>query len=583
MRKKGFFLEAFKMCIKWLCVVTILIICFSQQWGCGQEIAAQSSNLEANLTRQQKINRASLLEGANDQIRIDAAIELLLSEDKFGRQVLIEALKQNENLAAQAAVCKALAQSRSWLTVVRNKTDFIEPLFNILLTQPDTSAKLAAEAMVIFEYKQVVPRLEKIAADDTSDPPARLHAIYALKLRPEKPAIFALITLLGNKNRQVADAAAAALQDSLGIPAGTDPKVWEQITKELERKSPDEFVRDRLVRQEARVHQLEASIKRWQLLYISALDNLYRGTNDDTARAAFLQERLLSDEPDVQLWAIRRVSEWRMGNKPLPESFGPILLNLVSANDPAVRLETAKLFALTSYLAPAPALLKQLQVEKDEDVRTELFIALGEACNYASVSKSEVTVPEDVQKATRELAAQYLADNDPRKARRGAEVLGKLLMNNVGDKGEAQKYFSVLVDRYRREKDEPNNPLRAPLLDVMAGLCGQGAAYRVSAAEIFGPLFEQALSARENSVREAAVAGLIKIDGPRALGMLVARDMKDDPSPAIRANMMDLAGKIGGPNDVTWLVTKINSNGDSDTAWRAVLEIFISGRMDKPF
>ncbi|MDO8301898.1 MAG: hypothetical protein Q7T18_01525, partial [Sedimentisphaerales bacterium] len=514
------------MSIKWLFIIGIVWAGLFQERGYAQEAAAlapQAPGLEVSLTRQQKINRASLLEGANDQIRVDAATELLLSEDKLARQVLIEALKQNDNVAAQAAVCKAIAQSRSWQTVMRSKTDFIEPLFTLLSAQPDAPAKLAAEAMVIFEYKQVAPRLEKIAADDTADAASRLHAIYALKLRPEKNAFFALIALLDNKNKAVADAAALALQDSLGIPTGTEPKVWDQIAKELDRKSPDEFIRDRLVRQEARVHQLETSMKRWQMLYVSALDSLYKAVNDDAAKTAFLTERLTSDEPEVQLWAIRRVSEWRMGNKPLPQNFGPILLNLISANDATVRLETATLLALTSYLGPAPALLAQLQAEKDEDVKTALFVALGEACNYAYVYKSEVTVSPEIQQTTRGLAVMYLADSDAKKAQKGAEVFGKLLTHNSVDKGEVQKDFSLLIGRYEQAKDEPNSALRAPLLDVMAGLCGQGAAYRAQAAEMFEPIFTQAIADKENPVREAAVAGLVKIDGPKGLALLTAK------------------------------------------------------------
>ena len=574
--KEFFVAKVVKMSIKWFCVAIMMIMGLCPQWGCGQDapdVSQQAGNVEAGLTRQQKINRASLLEGANDQIRVDAAIELLLSEDKLARQVLIEALKQNDNVVAQAAVCKAIAQSRSWQAVVRGKNDFVEPLFAILLAQPDAPAKLSAEAMIIFEYKEIAPRLEKIASDDVADAPSRLHSIYALKLRPEKNAIFILIKLLDNKNKQIADAAALALQDSLGIPAGTDIKVWEQIAKELDRKSPDEFIRDRLVRQEARVHQLEMSIKRWQLLYISSLDTLYRSVDDDAAKTAFLTERLSSDEPELQLWAIRRVAEWRMGNKPLPQGFGTVLLNLVSANDPMVRLETAKLLALTSYLGPAPVLLKQIQAEKDEDVKTELFVALGEACNYAYVFKSEVTVSEDIQKATRELAVSYLADSDVKKSQKGAEVFGKLLVHKSVDKDAAQKYLALLAHRYEQTNGEPNSPLRSPLLDVMGGLCGQNAAYRAQAAENFEPIFVQVLADKTNAVREAAVAGLIKIDGPKALAMLSASGMANDPSVVIRTGLMDLAGKIGGPNDLVWLAT-INTNGDGEAAWRAVMEIF---------
>ena len=215
---------------------------------------------------------------------------------------------------------------------------------------------------------------------------------------------------------------------------------------------------------------------------------MYKGINDDAAKSAFLTERLSSDEPDVQLWAIRRVSEWRMGNKPLPPAFGPILLSFISANDSAVRLETAKLLAVTSYLGPAPEIMKQLQIEKDEEVKAELLTALGEACNYAYVFKSEITVSDEIQKAARELAVNYLSDSSSKKARRGAEVLGKLLTNSIGDANEAIENLLLIAKRYENLNADANSSLKAPLLDVMGGLCGQGAAYRAEASEIFEPL-----------------------------------------------------------------------------------------------
>jgi hypothetical protein len=107
----------------------------------------------------------------------------------------------------------------------------------------------------------------------------------------------------------------------------------------------------------------------------------------------------------------------------------------------------------------------------------------------------------------------------------------------------------------------------------MAGLCGQGAAYRAQAAELFNPIFLPAIADKENNIREAAVAGLIKIDGPKALAQLTAKNIANDPSATIRTNLMDLAGKIGGPNDLAWL-TKIKTNDDGEAAWRAAMEIF---------
>ena len=71
MRKKGVFVEAVKMSIKWLCVVAIFIICLCNQWGCAQESTAapaqtaNPANLEASLSRQQKMLLA-LPEGSGE-------------------------------------------------------------------------------------------------------------------------------------------------------------------------------------------------------------------------------------------------------------------------------------------------------------------------------------------------------------------------------------------------------------------------------------------------------------------------------------------------------------------------------------
>ena len=42
---------------------------------------------------------------------------------------------------------------------------------------------------------------------------------------------------------------------------------------------------------------------------------------------------------------------------------------------------------------------------------TELFVALAEACNYAYTFKSEITVSDEIQKASRELGIKYLMDS----------------------------------------------------------------------------------------------------------------------------------------------------------------------------
>ena len=73
--------------------VSIIAVLTALSWGqagcgAGQEIPRGGPNTEADLSGRLKIYRATLLQGPDEQIRIEAAIELLLAEDKPGFPVL---------------------------------------------------------------------------------------------------------------------------------------------------------------------------------------------------------------------------------------------------------------------------------------------------------------------------------------------------------------------------------------------------------------------------------------------------------------------------------------------------------------
>ncbi len=58
------------------------------------------------------INRDSLFNGSTEKIRIQTALVMLHSGDEPARQVLLEALDQEDNAGARLAVCRALSQIR---------------------------------------------------------------------------------------------------------------------------------------------------------------------------------------------------------------------------------------------------------------------------------------------------------------------------------------------------------------------------------------------------------------------------------------------------------------------------------------
>jgi len=553
-------------------LVILLLLAGCQQGATKVDNMASPAEVSPRVETdtQLKVNQEALLRGATEDVRLDAATVMLFSDSTRARQVLIDTLKQSENKQARMAVCRALTVSRETRRPVRNKNDFIEPLANVLKTEEGNPAKFAAEALLIFDYDEIANVLESMAKDEAMPVKARLNAIYAMKMQLDIRAITRIAELIEDKDKQVSDAAGDALR-SIGIPVSRDARRRAQILSELRSRGMERFQRDWLVRQESRVSDLEKERELWRKLYISSLDRIYEGLSDEGQRGKFLIEQLGNSEPTIRLWALGKVSQWRIGTQSkLPAELGPVLMKLISNDNRDVRLATAKLLSLTGELSSAERLAEQFKVEQDEEVKLELFVALGAACHYALVPTSGSQLSPELRKQTLEWAAGYLNDEDARKAHRGAEVIRKLLEPGGLSDDDAAKYMDMLVERYGRDK--ANGALRGDLLGTMARLCGQNV-YKPESAKRFAGPFEQALSDESDLVREAAVDGLICVDRPRALKLL-AKDFVNDRSQIVRDRVMELAGEVGGKDDLSWLWDKLGANSEGKTAWQAMLKIF---------
>jgi hypothetical protein len=226
-------------------------------------------------------------------------------------------------------------------------------------------------------------------------------------------------------------------------------------------------------------------------------------------------------------------------------------------------------------------LLGQIKVEQDSEVKHRLFVALGYACYYASQPASSVEVPEAVRKQTLELAVAFLGVPSAEYARSGADVIRMLLEQDGLEPEEVDKYLMALAQRYQQANSGGNPGLRAELLGAMAGLCGQRSVEKVRtrAAKLYGPVFEQALGDGVESVRRVAVDGLTNIDKSAALRRLRV-DFPKDSSAAIRGKLVDLAGEVGGADDLEWLSLKLGVAGEGEAAWQAALKIFRRSGMD---
>ncbi|MDH4238649.1 MAG: HEAT repeat domain-containing protein [Phycisphaerae bacterium] len=565
------------MSTKRLYLLILLLIVGCQKAGIsagGPALPANKTEVKAELSKQLKIYESTLLEGKIEQIRIDAATEMLFSEDPLAREILLSALRQSENSAARMAVCKVLIQARPEQKRIQKKGDFIQPLLEILPTKITSEAKLAAEGLLIFEYEQISEPLEKVVTSPKLPVNTRLNAIYALKLQPYKQAVIRLLKLVNDPEKQVAEAAEKAL-NSLGITVGLDAEI--RTVNILQSQNTDEFLRDRLIWLEGQMHKLKGELDLWEERYLSALDEVYSGRKDDVAKAEFLSKHLHNLEVTVRLWALDKVYQDRVSSTPnpqLPATLESILVNLISDPERNVRLKTAKLLALMVELNSAPRLLEQLTIEQYDEVRIELFVALGRACQYAFSANPGVKVLPEVRKQLLEWAEKYLVEQDPIKAQKGADVIKKVLEQGGLAPMEVDKYLGLLQARYKQEKGETDGMLRGELLTAMAGLCAQRSVCRAESSKLFESLFQQALNDETDLVRDAAVNGLIYIDKTKALNIL--RGFINDSNPIVRKKIIELASEVGSQEDLVWLSGKIGSSaeGESEPAWQAMLEIF---------
>jgi len=539
-------------------------------------LAAQEPPKTAELDPQLELTRDALLDkGSSDQMRVNAAAVMLLSDNLLAREILLDALKQTETDAVRKAVCKALIRAGTVQQTVSGVDDFIGPLLGVLAADNSATARLSAEATLIFDYDMISEPLDKLINDSSVPLNARLTAMYALELHPDVRAAITLLRLVDNPQKELAVKAEETLL-TLGISSGADAKARRQTIRDLVSGGQTAFLKKRLIRKEAQIRTARAELTVWQDRYLLALGEVYTAISDDAERAKFLAGYLSSPEAVVRLWALDKIRQDRVGTRPnpkLPAEVGPVLVNLVSDQDRNIRLKTAGVLSFMTEVDSAQQLLVQLEAEQDDQVKFELFSALGRACYIAFLPNSTMKIAPEIRKQTLEWSLKYLFGETAAKVQKGAEVIRMLLEQDGLTDAEANRYLDMLAKRYGDPKNDSDGALRGELLIAMSGLCAPQSVHRTQSRRLFTALFEAALTDKTDLVREAAVDGLINIDKADALRQL-RKEFVNDSSAIIRKKLIGLAAEVGGNEDLPWLAGKIGMNSESEPAWQAMLKIF---------
>ena len=532
--------------------------------------ASPTTPAETQLSEQLELNKNTLYNWPDEGNRVKTAKFLLYSLDPMARQILLEALEKRDHVAAYSAICKALSQTRANAESLPEKGDFLMSLIEAVKDADPEVSRLAADAMLIYEYQQVGGELETTVRDVSLDQAIRLNAMEALRMRPAKGAVITLVAMVDDPNPQIATTARSILR-SINIPVGADVVTRKRDILDLQNMSRDEFYRDWLVRLEGNLHQEAAQTALWRDLYLQSLDALYATISEDSVRSTFLTGHMQSPHSQRKLWALDKVYQWRLGpGTTPPDTIIPVLLGMVADGDRSVRLATAKQLSYSGHIESARSLLDQLKIEPDVEVKMEIFVALGAACKSALLREG---IPPGIKKETLVWAVEYLEAPDAARATKGADVIGKLMEQNGLAPEEAAGYLNMLKSRYEREV-AGDSTLRGDLLRAMAGLCVNRSDCKEEARRQFRQVFADALQDKNDRVREEAIEGLVHIDREGAFRRLRS-DFANDSSAKIRGRLISLAEELGGPEDVPWLIPKLGTNGDAEAAFKTLLTLIM--------
>lgn len=558
----------------YLVVLVLVMVC--HQVGLAQTTPPAQGNgapAKEELAAELSVFRKTLLTGD-----IEAADILLFHEDPSARKILLDALTQSENRPARMAVCRVLIKAKTGKREFKSVEDFIGPLLGAFDTDVAEEARLAAEATLIFDYEQIGEPLEKFVTEGDRPVKARVNALHALKQHKDKRATIKLIELLEDQDKRVSSEAAIAL-DLLGIVPGDTKEARLNTIKQIDEQATEVFLANRIDSLEQQKRTLEARLAAVRNSQITLLSRFYKSLTENAAKGKFLAEHLASPEAHVKLWALEEAFQWWKGTNPdFPrEQLEPMLIGSISDPHKEVRLKTAEVLASMVELSSARPLLTQLQAEQDQRVRTALFVALGWKC-YSAVSAGTAAKlsaeTKEIRTDTLEWARKFLFDTGSvERTQIGAQVIERLLKRDGLEDAEEKKYLDLLLSRYEQVKGDSGGTLREDLLGAMAGLCTQTSACRGEAIGRYKPLFEEALHDGSDSVRETAVEGLANVDRADALAILREGHI-NDPSLAIRLQIIAMAGAAKIEKDLQWLVDKIGVNSESEPAWQAMLGIF---------
>lgn len=473
----------------------------------------------------------------------EAATLLLTRSYPQARAAVKRFLSDNSNRPAQIAVAEAIAQTG------RTNKEFIKPLLGMLTGGEPSIRAPAANALAAYKDGGVLGELTRLASAAKTDQPTRLVVISAMGRILDKQAVAALVTLLGDSQEPIRNAASDALGRLTNIRAfGRDVGRWRQWWAENKNKRRGDWLAD-LAESLARANQqLERTGSELRRRLAAAMNDLHAAT-PPAQRDALLTGMLKDDVGEVRLVGIVLTRERLAGGAKLSEPLKLAVRARVTDPEAPVRKVAALLLANIPDPKSVEILSARLKVEQAPEVREAIYRGLG--------------LGRDV--AVWDLVVPGIGEQDRSVAAAAAAAMARLAEKNGIANARRTAAVKALTARYEASGGEESAALREALLGAMETLKDKR----------LGPLMTAALKDPAATVRLSAVKGLHAL-GEAGRGSEVAALMADADR-GVRLAAIAAIGDLGGLEHLDAVLARADAAGEDaavrQQAWTVAMAL----------
>jgi HEAT repeat protein len=511
---------------------------------------------------------------------VDAARLLLQKSYPQAMQILLQQLNDPSNPSAQSAIATGIVQEAA------PRKEFVSPLLKMLTGKEPSVRSVAGLALITYKSDDVIADLIKTAAYNKLDRDVRLTTIDAMQWSGSRTCVKTLITLLGDHDRTIRDAAGKSLAAITNIRTlGTNRRAWAAWWKKNRNKTRVQWLSELTDSLTHSVMVLEEDNTVLRKRLVRSIMELYN-TSPKTQQTQIILELLGDPIDDVRLLGITLTGNMLAENEKIPPVLAQKIATMYNDPSPKVRGATALLEANLGGPKIVETLLSRLKNEPVPEVRIGILNALGQLKSpvglnavLANIESKDANEAMAAAEAFAKIVAAEPLTGKPKAS--AAAVLNRRYKTAIAGKNDSSLREALLTGMATlgdpsctgtliKALKDPSGIIRLAAVSGLAQLQGDATAEKIA------PL----CSDDDRGVRQAAIAALGKLNGHRYVGVILKRtNPRIESDAAVRNEAMQIVYSLLEKADSKTLkntLTTLEKNDDTDPLRIKIMQLYVS-------